>query len=36
MNTCEIGAKSLSGSNGSFSNRLGLMTSAELPPISKV
>jgi hypothetical protein len=34
MNTCEIGAKSSSGSNGSVSYRLGLMTSDELPPIS--
>src|SRR6267378_731990 len=36
MNTCEIGAKSLRGSNGSVSYRLGLMTSDELPPISNV
>src|SRR4051812_44498452 len=36
MNTCEIAAKSFSGSNGSFSYRLGLMTSDGLPPISSV
>jgi hypothetical protein len=35
MNTCEIGAKSLIGSNGNVSYRLGLMTRAELPTHQK-